>query len=84
MKRKQTRIRVGVAFLEERLGKHRNTLRRWVDNDKFPKPSYDPSGYRSWFLDEIEEWEAENYSSTNPQTLNVDAALAARRTATTT
>ena len=73
------RVRVGIAFVEERFGKHRNTIRRWVNNDKFPKPDYDPSGYQSWFLDVLDEWDDETYQRTNHQPQNVDAALAARQ-----
>lgn len=82
MKQRNNRIRVGVAFLEERFGKHRNTIRRWSDSGKFLKPNYDPSGYRSWFLDEVEAWEAENYPQTNPLPKNANDALEARKSAT--
>lgn len=75
------RVRVGIAFVEERFDKHRNTIRRWVAKGKFPPPDYDPSGYQSWFLDVLDDWEAENYPETNPQPQNANAALAARQTA---
>lgn len=61
---KPTNPRVGVKYVEQRFGKHRNSIRRWIAAGKFPSPAYDVSGYMSWDVATLDKWEAENYQPT--------------------
>ncbi|WP_242352404.1 AlpA family transcriptional regulator [Anaeromyxobacter sp. SG64] len=49
--------RLGIAEVEARLGVDRTTIWRWYRAGKFPAPHY-LGERRSWFLGEIEAWEA--------------------------
>lgn len=49
--------RIGIAELEQRLGVHRATIRRWHRAGGLPAPHY-VGEHRAWFVGEIEAWEA--------------------------
>jgi predicted DNA-binding transcriptional regulator AlpA len=49
--------RVGIAELEQRLGRDRVTIWRWYRAGKFPAPHY-LGERRCWFAHELEAWEA--------------------------
>lgn len=50
--------RLGIAEIEERLGKCRVTIWRWCRAGRFPLPHY-IGERRCWWLHEIEAWERE-------------------------
>ncbi len=49
--------RIQIAELEQRLGVHRATIRRWQRAGAFPAPHF-VGEHRAWFVGEIEAWEA--------------------------
>jgi predicted DNA-binding transcriptional regulator AlpA len=57
-----TPIRLGIADLQRRLGVSRTTILRWYHAGTFPRPHY-LRERRSWFLGEIEAWEANRMAS---------------------
>lgn len=64
-----TRRRLGIAGVEERIGRHRQTIWRWCKTGAFPTPHY-IGQQRAWFEDEIERWEADNMLTAPAHKLN--------------
>jgi predicted DNA-binding transcriptional regulator AlpA len=48
--------RISIAELEQRLGRDRTTVARWIKARTFPRPHY-LGTRRSWWLQEVEQWE---------------------------
>ena len=48
---------VSVKQLCRRYFVHRMTIKRWVDEDKFPKPIKINARLHRWRLEDVEAWE---------------------------
>ncbi len=47
--------RIGIAELEQRLGRDRTTIARWIKTGAFPAPAWIGTR-RCWILADVERW----------------------------
>lgn len=48
-----------IKDVAARYGVHRDTIRKWVEDGKFPRPLRLPGKHPAWRADTIDEWERE-------------------------
>jgi predicted DNA-binding transcriptional regulator AlpA len=67
---------LGIAELEQRIGKSRVTVWRWMRAGTFPAAHYIGTR-RAWLIAEIEAWEREQYVRAPPPPVRKEVAATA-------